>query len=208
MSWPSSSARTKNWGTEILTDSDQEAQLDLLHTYINDMMNASTGHAHTGGTADGPKITLTTGVQGTLPLANGGTGQTTLAGLLNLVYPVGSVYINVSDSTNPETLLGFGTWTAFAEGRVLVGLDSGQTEFDTIGETGGAKTHTLSIAEMPSHDHEQTNNQGGTGVPFSTQMQANGHRDLSGSTTGSTGGGGAHNNLQPYIVVYMWKRTA
>lgn len=56
MAWPSASARTKNWGTEILTDTDLESELDLLHSYINDMMNSSTGHKHDGTTSEGPKI--------------------------------------------------------------------------------------------------------------------------------------------------------
>ena len=62
MAWPSSSARTKNWGTEILTDADLEAQLDLLHSYFNDSLNATTGHDHSGGTAEGPKISAATGL--------------------------------------------------------------------------------------------------------------------------------------------------
>jgi hypothetical protein len=62
---------------------------------------------------------------------------------LSTLYPVGSVYINASVSTNPGTLLGFGTWAAFGAGRVLVGLDAGDVDFDTVEETGGAKTHTL-----------------------------------------------------------------
>lgn len=62
MAWPSASARTKNWGTEILTDTDLEAQYDLLHSYFNDSLNATTGHAHTGGTSDGPKISAATGL--------------------------------------------------------------------------------------------------------------------------------------------------
>jgi hypothetical protein len=123
-------------------------------------------------------------------------------------WPVGSVFTSVV-STNPATLLGFGTWAAFATGRVLVGIDAGQTEFDVVKETGGAKTHTLSTAEIPSHAHVQN-------LPTSqTGSQSSGTRDT--STTGSaadalstatTGGGGAHNNLQPYIVVYFWERTA
>ena len=76
------------------------------------------------------------------------------------LYPVGSIYINASVSTNPSTLFGFGTWVEFGKGRVLVGVDTGQTEFDTLGETGGAKTHTLSINEMPSHNHNQYANVG------------------------------------------------
>jgi hypothetical protein len=123
-------------------------------------------------------------------------------------YPVGSVYINASVATNPATLLGFGTWEAFGSGRVLVGVDTGQTEFDTLGETGGAKTHTLTIAEMPSHRHaisdttDADNN--GTGYIDVATYQYSGSTEY----TDYTGGGGAHNNLQPYITVYMWKRTA
>jgi len=70
MSWPSNSSRTKNWGTEILTDSDFEGQIDLLHNYLNDSLNGTSGHGHTGGTNDGKKIDLTTAVTGLLPNAN------------------------------------------------------------------------------------------------------------------------------------------
>lgn len=69
-------------------------------------------------------------------------------------FPVGAVFISIS-STNPGTSLGYGTWVAFGAGRVLVGLDAAQTEFDVVEETGGAKTHTLTTAEMPAHGHTQ-----------------------------------------------------
>jgi hypothetical protein len=124
---------------------------------------------------------------------------------LSVLYPVGSVYINAAVSTNPGTLLGFGTWAAFGAGRVLVGLDAGDVDFDTVEETGGAKTHTLTINEMPSHTHTHL------GLPASTSLQfGNPQDDFGGgnNSTGATGGGQPHNNLQPYIVVYMWKRTA
>jgi len=127
--------------------------------------------------------------------------------VLSAVYPVGSIYINASVNTNPFTLLGFGTWEAFGTGRVIVGLDAGQTEFDTLGETGGAKTHTLTTDEIPSHDHSVTiyNTPAGSGGG----IQRNGTNDGAGTvSTSSTGGGQAHNNLQPYIVAYMWKRVA
>lgn len=123
---------------------------------------------------------------------------------LSSLYPVGSVYINAAVATNPGTLLGFGTWAAFGAGRVLVGLDAGDVDFDTVEETGGAKTHTLTVDEIPAHSHSvvstgyRTNSfDSGTFVGNNTAGQ-----------TGSTGGGDPHNNLQPYIVVYMWKRTA
>ncbi len=79
MAWSSNSARSKNWGTEILTDADLESQLDLLHSWNNDSMNGTTGHGHTGGTNDGKPIVLTTAVTGILPVANGGTGSATLS---------------------------------------------------------------------------------------------------------------------------------
>ena len=124
------------------------------------------------------------------------------------VYPVGSIYINASVSTNPATLLGFGTWVAFGAGRVMVGIDASQTEFDAAEETGGAKTHTLTTAELPSHTHTATLM--GNGEDENQDLPAAGDNTNPSRTmtTNATGGGGAHNNLQPYIVVYMWKRTA
>src|SRR5687768_14976223 len=91
-------------------------------------------------------------------------------------WPVGSVFISVL-ATDPATLLGFGTWEAFAAGRVLVGIDPLQAEFDTLLETGGAKTHTLTTAEMPAHTHVQSLPSGQTGGA------ASGTRDT--STNGS-----------------------
>lgn len=135
------------------------------------------------------------------------TKKMTVATLMSLMYPVGSIYTNASVSTNPNTLLGFGTWAAFGSGRVLVGVDTGQTEFDVLGETGGAKTHTLITAEMPAHTHDvnaDVSHTAGSARPSVTDINTQPRT----FTTTSTGGGGAHNNLQPYITVYMWKRTA
>lgn len=131
--------------------------------------------------------------------------------LASLLYPVGSIWTSTSNSTTPATVLGFGTWSAFGEGRVLVSKAASGT-FGTIGATGGAETHTLTGSEMPSHRHIAPagnfivfdNNNGNIGYGTSS-----GSNDLQGySYTGYDGGGGAHNNLQPYIVVYMWERTA
>ena len=123
-------------------------------------------------------------------------------------FPVGSVFIAVV-STDPATLLGYGTWSAFGAGRVLVGLDSGDTDFDTVEETGGAKTHTLTEAQMPAHTHTQTapTSASGGAARFGIDTNASGAATDT-NTTGSTGGGGAHNNMPPYIVCYFWKRTA
>jgi hypothetical protein len=129
-------------------------------------------------------------------------------GDISAAWPVGSVFISVL-STNPATLLGFGTWAAFAAGRVLVGLDAGQAEFDTLLETGGAKTHTLTTNEMPAHTHTQSvnsaTNGGSSGYTPDTSTNTS---TTSGYSTGSTGGGVAFSVINPYVVVSFWERTA
>ena len=151
---------------------------------------------------------------------------------LKQVYPVGSIYINATDNTNPATLLGFGTWEAFGAGRVPVGFDSGDTDFDTAEKTGGEKEHQLTDAEMPSHNHGGSTSTNGDhnhsysdetfGVYGSVHGRGQGSNDMAETTkskiTGTngehihdistSGSDEAHNNLQPYITVYMWKRTA
>lgn len=139
------------------------------------------------------------------------------ATILAEVYPVGSIYTNATVSTNPATLLGFGTWSAFGDGRVLVGNGTSDQAF-AAGATGGASTHTLTAAQMPAHTHVAT--YGGTlGVNandpgFGSEVGGLGTGGSFGATgrgsaaLNNTGGGGSHNNLQPYIVVYMWRRTA
>jgi hypothetical protein len=161
-------------------------------------------------------------------------GQIEVIGIADAVYPIGAIYMSVV-STSPATLFG-GTWTAFGAGRVLVSRDAGDADFDTVEETGGAKTvsiahthttpdHTLTTTEMPAHDHEQTISLKDATTNDGTDIFGG----LSGGTNGSrvigvadTGGGAAHNHgptgamsanatpsiVQPYIVVYMWKRTA
>jgi len=133
-----------------------------------------------------------------------GSGLITLAD----VYPVGSIYINAAVATNPGTLLGFGTWAAFGAGRVMVGINAADSDFDTVEETGGAKTHTLTTSELPSHTHTTTLR--GNGENEEVDFPAAGDSVNPGrtTTTNATGGGSAHSIMNPYIVVYMWKRTA
>ena len=124
-----------------------------------------------------------------------------IATILAAVYPVGSIFITTV-ATNPATLFGFGTWTAFATGRAIVGIDTGQTEFNTVEKTGGAKTHTLTTSthSYAVADFWAADNSSGGGSSYQGNNAA--------GTTGSAGSGGAHNNLQPYITAYIWKRTA
>ena len=141
----------------------------------------------------------------------GGEVQINGTNVLAGVYPVGSIYINASVSTNPATLLGFGTWVSFGAGRVLVGLNSADSDFNSVEETGGAKTHTLTTSELPAHSHGGIFPSGASGSfsqAFDVDNPGTGADLGSEKTTSNTGSGAAHNNLQPYIVVYMWKRTA
>ena len=125
------------------------------------------------------------------------------------MYPVGSIYMNAAVSTNPATLLGFGTWAPYAEGRVPVGK-AGSGTFSSLGAEGGSETdsHTLTLSEIPAHTHD-TNINSGNSTDGDPNIAAGGG-NTGNITTGSAGGGAAHTHdiLQPYIVVYMWKRTA
>ena len=160
--------------------------------------------ANSASTVAATTVTATTVTASGNVNTTGGELQINGTNVLEKVYPVGSIYINATSATNPATLLGFGTWVAFGAGKVIVGQDSSDTDFDTAEETGGAKTHTLTTSEIPSHTHSlsTSDNPGGTGA-----IEVAGGAPTSTQTTQATGGGGAHNNLQPYIVAYMWKRT-
>ena len=136
--------------------------------------------------------------------------------LLKASMPVGIV-VTLGVSTNPNTLYGFGTWTRI-QGRVVVGVSDSDTDFD-LDDTGGAKTHTLISSEIPSHSHSlsskmligQMSSSGfGAGLAAGPAYSKVGNlADTgAGTSTGSTGSDGAHNNLQPYIAKYVWQRTA
>lgn len=121
--------------------------------------------------------------------------------LIDLFYPVGSYYETSNSSFDPNNAWG-GTWEKEAEGLVHIG--SGSTY--SLGSTGGEKTHTLTVAEMPSHNHDLPRVMGfvnSTGGGNGTYGSVN-----TWTTVGNRGGGGAHNNMQPYVVVNRWHRTA
>lgn len=149
------------------------------------------------------------------------------------IYPVGSIYMSTV-STNPATLFGFGTWEAMPAGRVL--LAQGKSDWGTTynaGSTGGEATHTLTVGEIPNHNHTGSINTAGehthsltlkalwgdgngSGNGWAGDTRDGGRRTNTFSTVGnhthtvtinSTGSDQPHNNLQPYISVYMWKRS-
>lgn len=139
-----------------------------------------------------------------------------MSSLWDQIYPVGSIYIT-ANATNPSVLFG-GTWEQL-KGKFLVGVDSSDTDFETSGKTGGEKTHTLTVDEIPSHTHDMDDavygnyknrlgirgdGGGGNGL-IPSMMQTTGYSRYKPT---NTGGGQAHNNMPPYLAVYMWKRIS
>lgn len=170
-------------------------------------VNVASSSLNYGGLITLAEITLTSGMS-TIGKANikDVRGWVSGATTLSQVYPVGAVYTEIT-GVNPATTFGFGTWSAFGQGRVLIGAGTSDQTF-TAGVTGGESNHTLSIPEMPSHNHTgQLNASPQSGSSTDCADQSGGQGPIY-YTTNNTGGGGTHNNLQPYIVVYFWLRTS
>jgi hypothetical protein len=201
-------------------------------TEIDNEFNSISGAISSKADIASPTFTGTPAA----PTATAGSNTTQLAttafvtAALQAVYPVGSIYINATSSSNPSSLLGFGTWEAFGAGRVMVGLNASDALFDTAEETGGSKdaivvshNHTAtstSTVTDPGHTHNLKMGGGGPGDgPGEFQNSAlSNYSNIQSNTTGisvatsttvaSTGSSGTNANIQPYIVVRMWKRTA
>jgi hypothetical protein len=210
-------------GTEI------DDEFDAIQTAVNS--KADTNNAALTGTPTAPTAsaaTNTTQLSTTAYVTDAIT--TAVAATKEALFPVGTIYTQAAVATNPGTLLGFGTWAAFGAGRVMVGIDSGDTAFDTLNETGGSAdatvvshTHTAtSTVTDPGHKHlsaqgtefPQYGESGSVNGPNGLRTDGQGFTET--KTTGvtvatsiaSAGSSGTDANLQPYIVVYMWKRTA
>jgi hypothetical protein len=204
-----------------------------IDTEFNSIATAIATKADLSGPTFTGTPTLPTGTIGvTQSSSDSSTKLATTAfvqAVLQTLYPVGSIYTNATSSTNPATLIGFGTWTAFGAGKVMVGLDSGDATFSTVGNTGGSKdaitvshTHTAtSTVTDAGHSHlsnavglvSPNINWSGTGGSYYNNSN---NTNTATATTGitvatsnaSTGSSGTNANLMPYVVVYMWKRTA
>jgi hypothetical protein len=222
VNWSGKDALSDSDAAKVISGTDFNTEFTTIRTAVNSKadLNGDSGEdfAMNNGTIAG-NVTAPTQSAG-----NNSTRLATTAFVATAVaavdqatinahaYPVGSIYTSVV-STNPATLLGVGTWTAFGEGKVMVGIDSSDTDFDTVLETGGSKTdsHTLTVAEIPSHDHDlYTRGSGGDDITSVSAATQAGPINTDTNSVRPVGGGGAHTHdiVQPYIVVYMWRRTA
>lgn len=149
----------------------------------------------------------------------GSTAAVDYSELLSKIYPVGSIYMSATLSTVAQVNAALGgTWVAWGAGRVPVGVDTTQTEFDVVEETGGEKTHTLVKSELPKIEgtlphtaYGETKISGAFSFTSGSVSSYEGaHSDTSNNRIYklSFGNNTAHNNLQPYITCYMYKRTA
>jgi hypothetical protein len=206
----------------------------IIGTVVGNVTGDLTGNV-TGNVTGNINGVVTATAGSTAVTASFGDNDTSIAttafvqAALQALHPVGSIYINATNATNPNTLFGFGTWVAFGAGRVPVGFNASNPLFDTAEETGGSAdavtvshTHTATTTITdPGHNHLAANGQaaivtaGGISFLFAGSG-SQGYHSLAPATTGitaattvaSAGSSGTNANYQPYITVYMWKRTA
>ena len=233
VAWSGKDALSDSDSAKVISGDDFDTEFTTVRTAVNSKadlvdtdQNFSCNNATITGTCD------ITGVA-TGPTQSAGNNTTrlattafvqTAAGSLNAAaYPVGAIFTTTTvyaDSAAVVAAIGGTTWAAFGAGKVLIGLDSGDTDFDTVNETGGSKTMsgtsgstTLSTSQIPAHTHTGRQTGGGGGATSGT-LNTTSTDDPQVTTSGSTGGGGVHTHtlagaiVQPYIVVYFWKRTA
>lgn len=211
-----------SWGTLLVFNNQYNGSSGVSGTYLVQIALPTDGRmwtrqrVNTGAWTSWNKLANTTDCTDTL----------------KKVYPVGSIYMSTV-STNPATLFGFGTWEAMPAGRVL--LAQGKSSWGTTynaGSTGGEATHQLTVGELPAHNHTASTNttgnhthqfqlygpNGNTNMNFPSDFDTNYARNK-GTTLSAgnhshtininnTGSSQSHNNMQPYLTVYMWKRTA
>ena len=210
VSWSGKDALSDSDAAKVISGADFNTEFTAVQTAVNTKADLN------GSASESFSATTASANTNTTQVATTAFVTAAITAVKAALYPVGSIYTNAEVSTNPATLLGFGTWEAYAEGRVPVGKASSGT-FDTLNATGGAETdaHTLTLNEIPSHNHSNGSydrllKQDGNTTVASVDGSS-GEPNLGSSGAIQAAGGGAahtHDILQPYIVVYMWKRTA
>ena len=219
VSWSGKDALADSDANKVISGDDFNTEFTTVQTAVNSKLDASSPTLT--GTPLAPTAAVATD---STQIATTGFVKNVLE---NYIYPVGSIYFNMAVSTNPGTLLGFGTWAAYAEGRVLGGFQSSGT-FDALDESLGAETAsagtsgstTLSTSQIPAHSHKVAGGEHATGsYDNGDNFQANNLTSVSSARayqvdTSSAGSGGGHTHtiagstLQPSVTVHMWKRTA
>jgi hypothetical protein len=215
VSWSGKDALADSDANKVISGDDFNTEFTTVQTAVNSKLDAAS-----------PTLTGTP----LAPTAATSTDSTQIATtgfvknvLETYIYPVGSIYMNMAVATNPGTLLGFGTWVAYATGQVLVGYEASGT-FDALDESLGAETFSgtsgSTAADLAAHSHKVAGGEHETGsYDYGTNFNA----DNLGSVTtvrayqvdtSSAGSGGGHTHtiagstLQPSVTVHMWKRTA
>jgi len=219
VNWSGKDALSDSDPTKIISGADFNSEFTAVQTAVNTKADTNGDASEAFSASTAISGTNTTQVATTAFV----TDATSKATIADIVYPVGSLFTTTAayaDSAAVVAVIGGNTWTSFGAGKVLIGVDSGDTDFDTVEETGGAKTdsHALTVDEMPAHNHIAPNKDcasygsvyGTTTATVNTFCDTNGVTSTSAPNTSTTGGGTAHSHstVQPYITVYMWKRTA
>jgi hypothetical protein len=212
VSWSGKDALSDSDANKVISGDDFNTEFTTVQTAVNSKADIAsetftgTPLAPTAATStDSTQIATTAFVKNVLE---------------TYIYPVGSIYMNMAVATNPGTLLGFGTWVAYATGQVLVGYEASGT-FDLLDESLGAEAPTSgsTAADLAAHTHTvsisstvdtgNNENQASGGRPYMRVGSDNGGLT---ATTASSGSGGGHTHttstLQPSVTVHMWKRTA
>lgn len=125
---------------------------------------------------------------------------------IDVIFPVGTSYITNNPSFNPNTAWG-GTWVKDCEGQTIVGQKANDSDFGTLDDVVGEKTHKLTIDEMPSHNHGLKNS-GSQQVGYDGLFRNNGNEGYNTGFMQNAGGNQPHNNIQPSKIKIIWTRTA
>jgi len=202
--------------SKVISGSDFNTEFTTAKTAINTKADLNGADSEAFSVTTEAASSNTTVAASTAYVTRALVGHDTKIDIMKAVYPLGSIFTTVSDSSalattaaEVATLMGFGTWVTFGVGKVLVGIDTSGTpdeDFDTSEETGGRKdavlpehTHDTSFTMSYNYSSQGTNVEGAPGSQQGTKTYT--------STTAGVELTG-NENLQPYVVVYMWKRTA
>ena len=215
VAWSGKDALSDSDSAKVISGDDFDSEFTTIRTAVNSKADLASPALTGTPTAPTASTSTDTTQVATTAFVQTELGTITAAVVNALVYPVGSIYFNMAVSTNPNTLLGMGTWVAYATGQVLVGIEGSGT-FDALDESLGAETASGSTtgstaADLAAHTHTFNLADGSVGNGIvSTNTTGGGTW-----TTSSTGSGGGHTHttpavstLQPSVTVYIWKRTA